>query len=400
MADKIIIDNRVGEPDLDFIPPHIRIGNLSPELRAIAKLGYDLDRRGMKRTLNAIAKDFNEKNNSNITEANIVLATGARAAASSAILRVLGNVRRREIGILPTVLLMQPGYNLYEKQFEGFGCKLDFVNIANAKSDEERLQLVRDNLTHETLFLPICSPNNPTGEIFSEEFLKGLLGLLDEFENLHIINDSIYDRILRDPAAKVPNVFALANETQRKRVYETNALSKAYSYPAIRAGWLIGDPSEIAEIQEYKDAQFGPLNNLAQLVVIAALEITPVKIADYAKQVNDIYTQRLQFVHNKLSQVTAFEGNIPPGAFYYWADFSKIPTMAAELEERGIFVSVGKKFGASGFIRINCGAKIEVLEVIADNMVEICAKHGLDVKLKVIQRPKFDQPKFASELGR
>ena len=88
-----IIDNRVGEPDLSLIPPHLLPGKLPAELYLLSELGYSLDRRGMHRCLVAIANDFNLKNHAEITEANVVLAAGARSAATSAILRVLGKAR-------------------------------------------------------------------------------------------------------------------------------------------------------------------------------------------------------------------------------------------------------------------------------------------------------------------
>ncbi len=387
-----IIDNRVGEPDTDFIPEYLRIGNLPKQLHHHTEYGYSLDRRGIHETLDAIAKDFNHKNNSNITEANIVLSSGARSAASSAILHIMAKFPGRK------VLLIQPGYNLYENQFKGFGFTCDFVNISGA-TDAERLKLIEKNLTAETLFLPLCNPNNPTGEVYSSNFLKGILKLLHKFPNLHVINDSIYDRVVRDQTIHPPNIFALATHDERKRVFEVNALSKFYSYPAIRAGWLISDADEIAQIQEVKDAQFGPLNNVAQLMIIAALKLTPELIPHYFAQVNEVYNARLELVHKKLHQIKGFTSKIPQGAFYYWADFSgtgiATPEIIQALEAKNIFVASGAKFGDANCIRINCGAKANELAIICDNIVEICAAKGAAITKAEIRLPLHDKPPFA-----
>ena len=322
--------------------------------------------------MQAIARDFNFKNNSNITEANIVLASGARAAASSAILHVMTKYPGRG------VLLMQPGYNLYQTQFKGFGFKPQFVNFSHIEKTGDRMELLRRNLNSDILFLPLCNPNNPTGEIYSEEFLRGLLGLLHEFPQLHIINDSIYDRVVRDSSIHPPNIFALANAEERKRVFEVNALSKFYSYPAIRAGWLISDATEIELIQEAKDAQIGPLNNIAQLLIIAALELTPKLIPDYFEQVNRVYNARLRLVHEKLQQIKGFKSGIPAGSFYYWADFSgldiNVKQLVDELARENIFLSWCGKFGDDNCLRINCGAKQEELGIICDAIVNYCMK--------------------------
>lgn len=389
---KHIIDNRVGEPDTDFIPPHLRVGRLPKELHPLTEYGYSLDRRGIHQCLDAIADDFNFKNNSDIGEENIVLASGARAAASSAILHIMTKFSGRK------VLLMQPGYNLYHTQFEGFGFKVVTLNIRNADT-KTRLKLIRDKLDNEVLFLPICNPNNPTGEIYSEEFLRGLLALSDEFPNLHIINDSIYDRVVRDSTIHPPNIFALANKKQRKKVFEVNALSKFYSFPAIRAGWLISDPEVIAEIQEMKDAQFGPLNNVGQLLLIAALKMTTQLIPDYFEQVNEIYNARLRLVHEKLQQIKGFKSSIPAGSFYYWADFSgldiDVKEMVDTLAKQDIHLSYGAKFGDPNCIRINCGAKAKDLAVICDAIVEFCRNKRIAIEKKQINLPQKDLPDFA-----
>jgi len=390
-----IIDNRVGEPDTDFIPPHLRVGKLPESLHHLTEYGYSLDRRGIHASLEAIAHDFNFKNNSNITEANIVLTSGARAAASSAILHVMTKYPGRK------VLLIQPGYNLYRTQFEGFGFTSEFVSFIGVDDTEKRLELLRASLSDEVLFLPLCNPNNPTGEIYSEEFLRGILRLLHEFPNLHVINDSIYDRVVRDSTIHPPNIFALANAKERKRVFEVNALSKFYSYPAIRAGWLISDPEEVAKIQEVKDAQFGPLNNIGQLLLIAALEMTTKLIPDYFEQVNQVYNARLRLVHEKLQQIKGFKSTIPAGAFYYWADFSglkvDVKEMVEALTNKNIFLSWGGKFGAPNCIRINGGAKAKDLAVICDSIVEFCRDKGVTVNEKNISVPLIadDLPAFA-----
>lgn len=389
----LIIDNRVGEPDTDFIPPHLRIGNLPKELHHHTEYGYSLDRRGIHHCLEAIAADFNFKNNSDIGEENIVLASGARAAASSAILHVMSNYKGRK------VLLVEPGYNLYKTQFEGFGFKSTAINI-DGMDTKTRIEHIREKLDDEVLFLPLCNPNNPSGEIYSEEFLRGLLGLLHEFPNLHIINDSIYDRVVRDSTIHPPNIFALASMDERKRVFEVNALSKFYSYPAIRAGWLISDPEEVAKIQEVKDAQFGPLNNVAQLLIIGALEITTKLIPDYFEQVNKVYNSRLRLVHEKLQQISNFKSSIPAGSFYYWADFSNLVSakeLVDSLTKKYIFLSWGAKFGDENCIRINCGAKAKYLAIICDEIVEFCHKKGIKINRSAVQVPteSEDRPAFA-----
>jgi aspartate aminotransferase len=201
-----------------------------------------------------------------------------------------------------------------------------------------------------------------------------LLGLLDEFPQLNIINDAVYDHIHRANVKRPVSIFALANSEQRKRVFEVNSLAKSYAYPAIRSGWAVGDGSIIASMQELKDPMLGPLNNIAQLVAISALAHTE---PNYHDRVNKIYDERLKLVHDKLHKITGFGTRIPDGAFYYFADFSgvkhiNVNEIVKKLADRNIKVASGTKFGAPNCIRINCGANEKILSAICNAIVDIC----------------------------
>ena len=368
-----VIDNRVGEPDLRLIPENILPGKLPQEVMQLMEFGYSIDRQGLHATLKAVADYFNKYNNANVKPDQVIMADGARAAASVVALYLRNKYLK--LGIKePRVLLLKPGYNLYDNQFVDLGFVIDKVVLPKDASDEQKLELIKKAITPETIILPTTNPNNPTGEIFSEKFLRGLLTFLDEFPNLNIINDTVYDHILRKGITNPMNMFALATDAERKRVFEVSSLAKSYAYPAIRAGWAIGDEEVIGEIQESKDPILGPLNNIAQLVTISALVHTP---ADYLDKMKDVYDRRLKLVHDKLHQIKGFSSEIPQAAFYYWADFSgvkdiTVKEISAQLKNRNIYVSEGAKFGNANCIRINCGASDEALSKICDAIVEIC----------------------------
>jgi aspartate aminotransferase len=178
---------------------------------------------------------------------------------------------------------------------------------------------------------------------------------------------------LRVGIPKPTNIFALANSAEKKQVFEVNSLAKSYAYPAIRAGWAIGEEKVIAEIQESKDPILGPLNNIAQLVTISALVHTP---SDYLEKVKAVYDRRMKLVHDKLHQIKGFKSEVPQAAFYYWADFSgviEVKDLVHKLKAKNILLSEGAKFGEPNCIRINCGASDEALTITCDAIVECCS---------------------------
>ncbi len=374
MADEI--NNIVGEPDLDLIPQNILPGKLPPEVLALIEYGYSIDRQGLPMALKTVADYYNGFNNLKGSQAikpeQIIMADGARSAASVILIYLINYYEDNGI-TWPRALLIKPGYNLYDEQFEDLGYGVDLVSVPENLNDDEKIDTIRRAIKPDTCILPITNPNNPTGEIYSEKFLQGLLGLLEEFPQLNIINDAVYDHIYRHETKKPVSIFTIANASQRKRVFEVNSLAKSYSYPAIRAGWAVGDEAVMAAIQETKDPMLGPLNNIAQLVTISALKYTP---EDYHKKVNAVYDERLKMVHDKLHMIKGFKTKMPAGAFYYFADFSGLEITAEQIVKKlagqGIKLSYGGKFGAPNCIRINCGAKPETLEKICDAIIAAC----------------------------
>ena len=367
-----MINNIVGEPDLSLIPQNILPGNLPPEVMALMEYGYSIDRQGLPECLEAVADYYNNINNAHIKPDQVIMADGARAAASVIVIYLINHYEQRGLE-KPRALLLKPGYNLYDEQFRGLGYGIDTAHVPVNITDAEKIKIIRAAIKPNTVVLPITNPNNPTGEIYSRGFLQSLLELLEEFPQLNIINDAVYDHIYRANAPLPISIFALANIAQSARVFEVNSLAKSYSYPAIRAGWAVGAEAIIAAIQETKDPMLGPLNNIAQLVTISALKYTG---EDYHAKVNAVYDARLKLVHEKLHQIQGFKTKMPEGAFYYFADFTGVKLTADEIVKavaaKNIKLAAGAKFGAPNCIRINCGAHEDALEKICDAIVEAC----------------------------
>ena len=80
----------------------------------------------------------------------------------------------------------------------------------------------------------LINPNNPTGAVYSREFLLEIVEIARQ-HNLIIFADEIYDKILYDGAKHTsiaplaPDVFCIT----------FNGLSKSYRVCGFRAGWMV-----------------------------------------------------------------------------------------------------------------------------------------------------------------
>jgi alanine-synthesizing transaminase len=78
------------------------------------------------------------------------------------------------------------------------------------------------------------NPNNPTGALYSDELLRGIVAIAREF-GLVIFADEVYDKVLYDGAKHTP----LASLSQDVVTLTFNSLSKSYRSCGYRAGWMV-----------------------------------------------------------------------------------------------------------------------------------------------------------------
>lgn len=93
---------------------------------------------------------------------------------------------------------------------------------------------IRAKVTPRTKGIVVINPNNPTGALYSDDLLKGIVAIARE-HNLVIFADEVYDKVLYDGAKHT----AIASLSTDVLTLTFNSLSKSYRSCGYRAGWLI-----------------------------------------------------------------------------------------------------------------------------------------------------------------
>jgi alanine-synthesizing transaminase len=102
---------------------------------------------------------------------------------------------------------------------------------------------IESKITENTYGLVVINPNNPTGAVYSEEVLQGLVDIAVRHQ-LTIFADEIYEKILYDGAVH-HHVASLAGD--EAIVLTFSGLSKAYRVCGYRAGWvMVSGPRHLA----------------------------------------------------------------------------------------------------------------------------------------------------------
>jgi alanine-synthesizing transaminase len=96
------------------------------------------------------------------------------------------------------------------------------------------LKDIRAKITPRTKGIVVINPNNPTGALYSDELLRGIIEIARE-HNLVIMADEVYDKILYDGAKHT----AMGSLSEDVLTLTFNSLSKSYRSCGYRAGWLV-----------------------------------------------------------------------------------------------------------------------------------------------------------------
>ncbi|REL27225.1 pyridoxal phosphate-dependent aminotransferase [Thalassotalea euphylliae] len=141
------------------------------------------------------------------------------------------------------VLIPAPDYPLWTAAVSLSGGK-----PVHYKCDEDNhwfpnLDDMESKITKKTRAIVLINPNNPTGAVYSEEVLQGILALARK-HGLIVFSDEIYDKILYDGAVHTPT----ARLAEDVLIMTMGGLSKNYRIAGFRAGWMvITGPKLLAE---------------------------------------------------------------------------------------------------------------------------------------------------------
>jgi alanine-synthesizing transaminase len=93
---------------------------------------------------------------------------------------------------------------------------------------------IRAKVTPRTKGIVVINPNNPTGALYSDALLNGIVKIARE-HGLVIFADEVYDKVLYDGVKHTP----LGSLSQDVLTLTFNSLSKSYRSCGYRAGWMV-----------------------------------------------------------------------------------------------------------------------------------------------------------------
>lgn len=291
-----IINMSVGEPDFNT-PDHIK--------EAAKKAVDDNYSRyspvaGYPALRNAIVGKLKNENGLDYAPDQIVCSNGAKQCVCNAVMALVSPGDEVIIPApywvsYPQMVLMADGKPVFVEA----GFEQDF------KMTPEQLEAA---ITPRTKLLILCSPNNPTGSVYSAGELEALSAVLRRHEQVFVISDEIYEHI------NYVGVHAsiAACEGMKERTIVINGVSKAYAMTGWRIGFLAA-PTAIAKACSKLQGQYtsGPCS-VSQVAATEAFS-GPQECVETMRQA---FERRKNLIVSLTKEVPGFEVNDPHGAFY------------------------------------------------------------------------------------
>lgn len=220
-----------------------------------------------------------------------------------------------------------------------------------------RIEDITQRVSSYTKAVIINSPNNPSGAVYSREFIRDVVEFCEK-ENIYLIMDDIYHRLIFD-GVKWTNAFEFAKEMgEKSKLVIVNGVSKQYAMTGFRIGWAVGNKKLIEVMSNIQSHQTSGPAGVLQKASVAAINGPQ----------SHVENLRMTLENNRnvmVEQLNGFSGvtlSPPDGTFYSFADFShydKDSTRLANfLVDKVQVVTVpGVEFGMEGFLRLSyCGS--------------------------------------------
>lgn len=359
---KNIISLNVGEPDFGT-PDYIKVAGIKAIAENFTKYTPG---NGILELRQEIVKKLKEDNGVEYALNEVTTAVGAKQAIASSLMVIAGPGDE--------VLLPIPCWVSYTEMIRLAGAEPVFVPV---RSDNYELDLdaIEKAITPKTKAIVICTPNNPTGAVYSEADLRRLADLAVKHD-FFIVADEIYEKLVYD-GAKHFSVASISREV-RDRTITVNGFSKAYAMTGWRVGYAAARPDVIKGIMAVQSQTTSATSAISQKAAVTALQGPQYDLHDMVAE----FKRRKDYVVSRLNAMPGITCPDVKGAFYVYPDVG--PYLHKRFGDRSIETAVdlcqylldealistvpGEAYNVPGKIRISYSNSMENLKEALDRM--------------------------------
>lgn len=167
-------------------------------------------------------------------------------------------------------------------------------------------------INKKTMGILLCSPNNPTGHVYTEVELRELLELCRRHD-IFLVVDEVYREFCYDGKSFTS---ILSFPEYADRVICIDSFSKRFSMCGARVGAIVTRNKEVLE-SALKLAQARLCPPMVEQRAATAALTAP---AEYVERVRECYEKRRNTLIRAMQRIPGVRCSMPKGAFYFVAD--------------------------------------------------------------------------------
>lgn len=357
-----IINLSVGEPDFNT-PPHVK----DAAKKAIDdNFSFYSPVAGYPDLVNAISKKFLNENDLVYKSENITVSNGAKHSIANVLMVLVDDGDE--------VIVPAPYWVSYVELVKLAGGENVILETGIDSDFKVTPKQIEDAITPKTKAILLCSPNNPTGSVYTRDELAGIASVLEKYPNVFVLSDEIYEHI--NYLGKHESIAGFKGI--HDRVIVVNGVSKAYAMTGWRVGYTAGPAWVIKAINKLQGQFTSGASSIAQKASVAALNGDN----SYTYKMKEAFLRRRDLVLERAAKIKGMKISKPQGAFYIFPDISEFCGMEYEgtvikddndfclflLGHAHVAAVPGEAFGAPLHIRISYAASDEKLNEAFDRI--------------------------------
>ena len=267
------------------------------------------------------------------------------------------------------VIFMQPNYMQLGLLAEGLGATVKPLWLHEEMRWAPSLDELRSLVTPETKLIAMCSPNNPTGAVLTENAIQEVCSIAGKV-GAYVLADEVYR------GAEFDGPLSPSFWGHYDRLFCNGGLAKAYGLPGLRVGWVVTSPERAERLWSYKD-----FTSIAPTMLsdrLAALALESERHEWLRHRTRKILQDNYSIVSEWLATHDDCFTHIPPtaGAIAWVGHRDKSWDAARFVEElrkkKSVLLVPGDQFGDQmrSYFRIGFGSHAEHLEKALARMDE------------------------------
>ena len=279
---------------------------------------------------------------------NIVTTHGA-IGANNLVLTAIVEPGDKVVSVLPTYQQM---YSIPES----IGADVSILQLRQENGFLPDLEELEEMTKGGAKLICINNPNNPTGALMDENFLKKIVAIAEK-EGAYILADEVYRGLNHEGNPFMTSIFDLY-----EKGISTGSMSKTFSLAGIRTGWICGPKEVMDEVARHRDYNTISCGMIDEYIAALALENKDKIVERNLKIVRDNKKMLSEWVE-KEDRFSFVEPSAGTTAFLkYDLDIDSETFCKRLLEETGVIILPGNVMGMEGYLRIGYANDPEIIK--------------------------------------